>query len=346
MYRGFTNAVPVEVANVHQMPKVNITKDIETHLNVLSQLDGPFLLTESPLVKASAIGRITGTHVVDDAIKESNKTIQGNNKLVKNYQKELEEKENELKALPDIQAMSQFTNMYAALVAHIKKLNDDTQEISDRINHLQSLDASIAQQQKMYSECCIMKNLLPMVNAAIAKQKMVNGLSGYLSSYQRNDEEIHRQEEVLNNTQTLKLIKPIVDKACEIKYFIFQLEVKMTACSRVCLDESSAQYAVKLHNDYRGVLSSLIVHCQLLYDYNIRMTPKLIEIGDLEIKQDAMVQNIASMKRALKHTESQMKNVQQEKNEFILSHGICPCCGQKVEESHVSAITMFMEGQS
>ena len=96
MYRGFTNAVPVEVANVHQMPKVNITKDIETHLNVLSQLDGPFLLTESPLVKASAIGRITGTHVVDDAIKESNKTIQGNNKLVKNYQKELEEKENEL----------------------------------------------------------------------------------------------------------------------------------------------------------------------------------------------------------------------------------------------------------
>ena len=346
MYRGFTNAVPVEVANVHQMPKVNITKDIETHLNVLSQLDGPFLLTESPLVKASAIGRITGTHVVDDAIKESNKTIQGNNKLVKNYQKELEEKENELKALPDIQAMSQFTNMYAALVAHIKKLNDDTQEISDRINHLQSLDASIAQQQKMYSECCIMKNLLPMVNAAIAKQKMVNGLSGYLSSYQRNGEEIRRQEEVLNNTQTLKLMKPIVDKACEIKYFIFQLEVKMTACSRICLDESSAQYAVKLHNDYRSVLSSLIVHCQLLYDYNIRMTPKLIEIGDLEIKQDAMVQNIASMKRVLKRTESQMKNVQQEKNEFILSHGICPCCGQKVEESHVSAITMFMEGQS
>ena len=31
-YRGFTNAVPVEVANVHQMPKVNITKDIETKL--------------------------------------------------------------------------------------------------------------------------------------------------------------------------------------------------------------------------------------------------------------------------------------------------------------------------
>ena len=41
-----------------------------------------------------------------------------------------------------------------------------------------------------------------------------------------------------------------------------------------------------------------------------------------------------------------MKAVQKEKNAFILDNGICPCCGQKVEESHVSAITMFMEGQS
>lgn len=345
MYRGFTNAVPVEVANVHQMPKVNITKDIETHLNVLSQLDGPFLLTESPLVKASAIGRITGTHVVDDAIKESNKTIQGNNKLVKNYQKELEEKENELKALPDIQAMSQFANIYAALVAYIKKLNDDTQEISDRINHLQSLDTSIAQQQKTYSECCIMKNLLPMIDAAIAKQKMVNRLSGYLSSYQRNDEEIHRQEEVLNNTKALKLMKPIVDKACEIRYFAFQLEVKMTAYSSICSDESSAQYYANLYKDYKSTLSNLIVHCQLLYDYNSRMIPKVNQITDLEIKQDKVVQNIAGTKCIIKDIEKQMKTVQQEKNSFILDNGICPCCGQKVEESHVSAITTFMEGQ-
>jgi exonuclease SbcC len=345
-YRGFTNAVPVEVANVHQMPKVNITKDIETHLNVLSQLDGPFLLTESPLVKASAIGRITGTHVVDDAIKESNKTIQSNNKLVKNYQKELEEKENELKALPDIQAMSQFTNMYAALVAHIKKLNDDTQEISDRINHLQSLDVSIAQQQKKYSEYCIMKNLLPMVNAAIAKQRIVNGLSMHLSSYQHNNEEIQRQEEVLNNTRVLKLMKPLVDKAYETKQFIDQLESKTATCGRLIAEEFKVRETRNLYQEYKSILNSLIVHCQLLYDYNMRMTPKLLEIDKLELVQDNVVKNLAVLKRTTKRFEENMKNVQQEKNQFILSHGICPCCGQKVEESHISAITTFMEGNN
>ena len=107
-YRGFTNAVPVEIANVHQMPKVSITKDIETHLNVLSQLDGPFLLTESPQVKASAIGRITGTHIIDAAVKEANKTIVGNRKMIKAYSDDLVLKQNELKALPDVSIMEEF----------------------------------------------------------------------------------------------------------------------------------------------------------------------------------------------------------------------------------------------
>lgn len=343
-YRGFTNAVPVEIANVHQMPKVNITKDIETHLNVLSQLDGPFLLTESPLVKASAIGRITGTHVVDDAIKESNKTIQSNNKLVKNYQKELEEKENELKALPNIQAMSEFTNIYAALVARIKKLYDDIDNIGGSFSNIQSYDASIIKVQEQYNQCCIMKSIKHLVDSAIEKQGVVNKLSEHASNCLKVNADIAQQESVLSNTLVLKALKPVVDKAHEIKTFIDQLETKMTTCSRICLDESSAKYSVKLNNDYRNTLNNVIVYCQLLYDYNSHMIPKIFQIAELELKQDGAVQTIANIKRVTKSIEKQIKDAQKEKNQFILDNGICPCCGQKVEESHVSAITMFMEG--
>lgn len=345
IYRGFTNAVPVEVANVHQMPKVNITKDIETHLNVLSQLDGPFLLTESPLVKASAIGRITGTHVVDDSIKESNKTIQSNNKLVKNYEKELEEKENELKALPDVRLMSDFTQLYSAIVKHINMLKSNIDNISNRLVDIDKCNINIAQQQEQYTKYCTIKSISSVVDLAIEKQKMVKGLSIHYFNYHRNSEDILKQEEVFNNTKLLTAIKPIVDKACEIKYFVFQLEVKMTACSRVCLDESSEQYNVNLYKNYKNELNNLITHCQLLYDYNIRMAPKLLEIDKLELVQDNVVKSLAVLKRTTKRLEESMKNVQQEKNEFILSHGICPCCGQKVEESHIPAIITFMEEQ-
>lgn len=345
MYRGFTNAVPVEVANVHQMPKVNITKDIETHLNVLSQLDGPFLLTESPLVKASAIGRITGTHVVDAAIKESNRTIQSNKKSIKTYESELQEKENALKALPDIQAMSEFANLYKAIVARIKLLELDIDDIGGRLSSIQNYDVNIAKQQTLYNECCVMKSILPIVDSAIEKQKTINGLSMYLSNYKNNKTETLRQEAILTDRKHFVLVKPLVDKAYEVSHFVNQLESKMTACSRVIIDECTAVTFANLYSDYKAVLNNLIVHCQLLYDYNFRMIPKLAKIEDLTVAQECEVQDIASVKHTIKQIENQIKDTQQEKNTFILNNGICPCCGQKVEESHVSAITMFMEGQ-
>ena len=344
-YRGFTNAVPVEIANIHQMPKVNITKDIETHLNVLSQLDGPFLLTESPLVKASAIGRITGTHVVDAAIKESNKTIQGNRKLIKNYEQDIIEKENELKTLPDTQLMSEFASIYAALVTHTKKLHLDVDDIGGRLTNIKNYDTAIAQNEQQYNECCVMKSIHHIVDTAIEKQKVISKLSGYLSAYEQNNEDIRTQGEILKNTLVFTMMKPIVDKACDIKCFVDKLDNKMTTTAQICLDESSATASAKLHKEYRETLNSLIVHCKLLYDYNIRMTPKLSQIRNLENKQDQEVQFIANLKRVIKDTERQIKDVQKEKNSFILDNGICPCCGQKVEESHVSAITVFMEEQ-
>lgn len=345
MYRGFTNAVPVEVANIHQMPKVNITKDIETHLNVLSQLDGPFLLTESPLVKASAIGRITGTHVVDAAIKESNRTIQSNKKTVKTYESELQEKEDALKALPDIQAMSEFANIYKAIFTRIKTLELDIDDIGGRLASIQDCDIHIAQQQKLYDECCVMKSIQSVVDSTIEKQKMVNGLSMYLSNYKNNTLEILRQEAILNDRKPFVLMKPLVDKAYEISCFINQLESKMTACSRIAIDECTAVTSANLYFNYKAFLNDLIVHCRLLYDYNFRMIPKLNKIEDLKVAQECEAQDIATIKGTIKHIETQMKDVQQEKNKFILDNGICPCCGQKVEESHVSAITAFMEGQ-
>lgn len=344
MYRGFTNAVPVEVANVHQMPKVNITKDIETHLNVLSQLDGPFLLTESPLVKASAIGRITGTHVVDAAIKESNKTIQSNKKLVKNYEKELEEKENELKALPDIQAMSDFTNAYAAILTRIKSLNEAVNKISTVLTQISTYDVAITQNQEQYAQCCVLKSIQYKVDSAIAKQKIVSELSAKYHNYQQNDEEICKQEEILNNTKALTIIKPLVDKASGVKQSIDYLQNKYNLYVNIEQNLGSFEASDNMYREYNNVLNNIIVHCKLLYDYNMHMIPKIFQIAELEIKQDGAVLSIANIKRVEKDFEEKIKAVQKEKNSFILDHGICPCCGQKVKESHVSAITTFMEG--
>jgi len=345
MYRGFTNAVPVEVANVHQMPKVNITKDIETHLNVLSQLDAPFLLTESPLVKASAIGRITGTHVVDAAIKEANKTIQGGRKSIKHYEQELTEKENELKALPDIALMTQFTAAYAALVARMKSLNEGIEKIENFIVCNDQYERLIAQDEVRYAQYRVLSNLQNVVSLAETKLTQTKPLHLAYEELQITQMSIGHHQNTLNRTQSLLHFKPIVEQACDLKQSIDQLQSKYDLCVNIEQNLSSFESNANALIEYNRHLNAIHIYCGLLNDYIQRMAPKIIQIADIATKQSAVVDNIAILKRTTKKLDSQVKEAQQQKNAFILDNGICPCCGQKVEESHIPAITSFMEGQ-
>lgn len=345
MYRGFTNAVPVEVANVHQMPKVNITKDIETHLNVLSQLDGPFLLTESPLVKASAIGRITGTHVVDASIKEANKTIQGNRKLIKNYEQELTDKENELKALPDVNLMSQFANMYAAIVQRLNTLNEAVEKIENYTTCLQQSERLIAQEEQRYAQYCVLKSIKYLVDSAEAKMSQVRPLHTAYEELQVVKLHMGHQQNVLTRNQSLLRLKPIVEQAFTLKQTVDQLQNKYNLYVNIEQNMDSFEAEANACREYSSNLNSIRIHCSLLNDYIQRIAPKIIQNADLAQQQSIVVDKIAVLKRTTKGFEKSVKEAQQKKNEFILSHGICPCCGQKVEESHVPAIITFMEGQ-
>ena len=342
-YHGFANAVPVEIANVHQMPKVSITKDIDTHLNVLSQLDGPFLLTESPLVKASAIGRITGTHIVDSAIKDSNKSIQNNRKLIKNYEQELQEKENELKALPDIQTMSEFTNIYANIVAYIKSLNETINKVSTILTNVSQCDIAIDKQQKQYNKYCAFLNIQDIVDIAISKLKDIQSLYSYILNYKNNNKEIVKQEEMLNKTKALTLAKPMVDKAYALYSFITDTEYKYNSCNKLLNEIIFINNQAVMLKDYASSLNSIIIHCKILHEYNLHMIPKVSQIADLEIKQGDSVKKIAVVKKNIRNVQKQIKTVQNEKNLFIQDNGICPCCGQKVKEIHVPNIIKFME---
>lgn len=73
--KGFGTTLPIEITNTHQMPKVELSTGVERSLNFSHQLEGHFLLSESPATRASAIGRLTGVHVVDAAVKEKAKDI-------------------------------------------------------------------------------------------------------------------------------------------------------------------------------------------------------------------------------------------------------------------------------
>ena len=343
-YRGFTNAVPVEVANVHQMPKVNITKDIETHLNVLSQLDGPFLLTESPLVKASAIGRITGTHVIDAAIKESNKTIQSNRKLVKSYSEDLQQKENERKQLPDIKSMEVFTKKYAYIVKYITKLNDSVIKLNADLQQISQYQQQMIQEKERCERLKKVAALLPIIQTAKDKFNKVMFLHGKLTKYQELSLQIKQNQISIERGKYFAKLKPLVDKAVANILNVSRLNDYVDKVNTLTNDINISKFNKLFMSKYALTAKSIIVHCQVANTYVSKLAPKVDEISDMDLRQIDLCRSVTATKKSIKSIKANITKIQKERNQFILDQGYCPCCGQKVYETvHSNAIINFFE---
>lgn len=343
-YRGFTNAVPVEVANVHQMPKVNITKDIETHLNVLSQLDGPFLLTESPLVKASAIGRITGTHVIDAAIKESNKTIQSNRKLVKSYSEDLQQKENERKQLPDIKSMEAFTKKYAYIVKYITKLNDSVIKLNADLQQISQYQQQMMQEKERCERLKKVAALLPIIQTANDKLNKVVFLHGKLIKYQELSLQIKQNQISIERGKYFAKLKPLVDKVVANILNVSRLNDYVDKVNTLTNDINISKFNKTFMSKYASTAKSIIVHCQVVNTYVSKLAPKVDEISDMDLRQIDLCKSVTATKKSIKSIKTNITKIQKERNQFILDQGYCPCCGQKVYEAvHSNAIINFFE---
>jgi exonuclease SbcC len=71
VYEGFGNSVPQEVIAAHGVEKILLDEGEEKMLHLGMQLDGPFLLSETGAVKAKAIGRLNGVHIIDAAHRDT-----------------------------------------------------------------------------------------------------------------------------------------------------------------------------------------------------------------------------------------------------------------------------------
>lgn len=341
-YRGFTNAVPIEVANVHQMPKVNITKDIETHLNVLSQLDGPFLLTESPLVKASAIGRITGTHVIDAAIKESNKTIQSNRKLAKSYSEDLQQKENERKQLPDIKSMEAFTKKYAYIVKYITKLNDSVIKLNANLQQISQYQQQIMQEKERCERLKKIAALLPIIQTAHDKFNKVMFLHEKLIKHQELSLQIEQNQISIERGKYFAKLKPLVDKAVANVSNVSRLNDYTDKANTLTNAINVSGFNKTFMSKYASTVKSIIVHCQVANTYVSKLAPKIDEISDMDLRQIDLCKSVTATKKNIKSIKANITKTQKERNQFILDQGYCPCCGQKVYEAvHSNAIINF-----
>lgn len=129
-FKGFGSNLPIDIANTHQMPKVELSTGVERPLNFSYQLDGHFLLGESPATRANTIGRLTGVHVVDAAIKEKAREIRQYTVSTNAVEKQIGELDTELANFQHLDDTEKHLNILRGLITTAGNLDDELTDIA------------------------------------------------------------------------------------------------------------------------------------------------------------------------------------------------------------------------
>ncbi len=130
-FDGFGSSVPAEIVEAISMTTIPLGQNSKVILNIQDQLDGPFLLQESPSIKASAIGRLNEVNYIDDALRDVIKDNKGNAQIERKLMGEKEKLESEIDEY-------KYLNDY---IERSKRLNEIISQIESTENTILNLQA-------------------------------------------------------------------------------------------------------------------------------------------------------------------------------------------------------------
>jgi DNA repair protein SbcC/Rad50 len=122
VFEGFGGDVPAEVTKAHGMPQVLLDTDKKVGLSFGSQLEGPFLMAESGSLRARAIGRLLGVHVVDAAMRNTQKDQRMVKQEIVKLEQRLEQYDQDLLPYADIPEQEARLEAAEALLATVERL--------------------------------------------------------------------------------------------------------------------------------------------------------------------------------------------------------------------------------
>ena len=335
-YKGFTNNVPVEVMNVHQMPKISITKNIETHLNKLSQLERPFLITENTNEKAAAIGRITGTDVVDVAIKNINSDITTDKKLLKSNIKIKTELESQ-KDLIDINKLESLKTFYESALNKIKKLQDLYNSANNIKLTKENCDNNIVQYTKIINDCNIIIKDKKEVDESQELINNINVMINLLNRYKQCNESIKDLNDKIKFNNEIIKQKNTIDSCDNAISKIQSLMILLKKQASVNGLIDSQKYAI---NHFTKITSQTKDYEEK--ETQIEMIRKMMDLYkrnqviQLNIQENS--DDSSCILTMIGNLNSELEEHQNAMNEYVLSNKICPCCGQKITDKNVSSI--------
>lgn len=316
-YKGFSNNIPIEITNAHQMPELKIN-GASYRINIASQLDQPFLVGNSSSEKISMIGSLVDADRADEAKKEFNLEKRRKDTEKKQLQELLKENMTKLEKFNYLSGLKKTIDVFEAAIV---KLN----EYEDKLNKMTKINNNRAD---LIIELESINNRLDSIY--IPDKDIINSFNNNLSIMDKlySLKGAHEQlSNDLNNTNNrLEKIGDLSDinsLIINIKESIDKIDILTKLKSN---REELLSQDFSFDYDLDGINS-------LLKEYKENLSK--MEEMTLLLDSRNKIPTISSINNQIDNIGNELTKIKEEKDKLVASlekeDNICPYCKQKID---------------
>jgi hypothetical protein len=184
--------------------EIKLDTDTSAKLNLNEQLDPPFLLSETGTMRAKAIGRIVNTNIIDAAERDIMKDISNNNLVLKGFEKQLADIDEELEQYCDIEKEEENIKDIESLLARIDKLNSNFVKIHEFKDKIELINNQIEQNTRVLSNLKNIPNISELFNDLREKSSLSQRLYSFKDKLSGINNSISKDAFILDKLRDLE----------------------------------------------------------------------------------------------------------------------------------------------
>ena len=332
-FEGFGLNVPKEIIDLTGINKIDLG-NMKKSLNIAEQLESPFLITESPSIKANALGKLAGVDIIDKALGNLSKDIYEINSDRKSIEKEIKDQKDILKNF-------EYLKDEKVKIERLEYIFNQVDEYTSKLNILNNL-------KNKYD------NNLEKTNQTIK----------YLKKFENLDELFLLYENMAYKVYNLELYSNLNNRLLYTDSKIKELEILL---NKIDTDKISNIYSNILEinknlEKYKAAFKNLVnINKQInqlekslkKYPDILYVDKLLVELSSLNFKKEKLsnlknsLNNInQKLEEGNNYIEKLISNYKIAINtyiELLKESGTCPICYNKIDDEHIERILEELE---
>jgi len=328
VFEGFGATVPLEIQEITGVRTVKIA-DLDLMLNLSEQLDGPFLGQKSisSPARAKILGKLAGTEEIDVAATETGRDLYRRNQDEKRLAAEIEGLAARIEEFAWIEELAEKIAALENLAARIKEQQARLATLEQKRDELLQIQAEMNAAQKILELWAVLPRVevaVKKAEAAAVRCKALKTLGVKLTDIQYGIEEA---QETIYKLRGLEAAEKVVQQTAQ-KFdrakLLHNLNIKLGF-----INEKATFCCADLE-------SPRVIHVERI----AAITEKIAtQINRLEtIEHDAKALRILDSNRekaisVIQTYEKRIPELQREYKTVLIQAGICPTCGQQIQET-------------